>query len=168
MSLVSLTDVRALITTALDDMQLQTVIDREETELIARLGPHGENGITLMVSNPSGTTLFLPRQLSSITSVSEQAYPGATGVVLDTTQYWYDGATLNRATGLWPTNGVITVTGLPIDLARRKSVLIELVRLALEQTAMKSENIAGEYSYTAPEWERTRADLYRRVTYMSL
>ncbi len=168
MSLVSLTDVRALITTALDDTQLQAVIDREETELIARLGPHGETGLTLTLRNPLGLVLFLPRQLASITSVSEQAYPGATGAVLANTDYWYDGAILNRVGALWPTGGVLTITGIPADLARRKNVLIELVRLALEQTAMQSESIANEYSYQAPEWERLRADLYRRLTYMSV
>ena len=37
------------------------------------------------------------------------------------------------------------------DRLVRAEVIIDLVRIVIEHTAMKSESIAGEYSYTAPD-----------------
>ena len=42
MGLVSVAELRSVVTSALTDVQLQTVLDREEQEMIARTGPHGD------------------------------------------------------------------------------------------------------------------------------
>lgn len=168
MGLVSVAELRAVVTSALTDAQLQTVLDREEREMIARTGPHGGgvDGLTLTLRNPLGLVMLLPRPLSQVISVAERQLPSDTPMIVPSDGYWLDFGSLNRLSGVWAS--FVTVVGIPADLDRRKSVLIELVRQALEQTALKSESVAGEYSWTAPDWERQRADLYRRLTFMSI
>jgi hypothetical protein len=168
MGLVSVAELRAVVTSALTDAQLQTVLDREEREMITRTGPHGDgvDGLTLTLRNPLGLVMLLPRPLSQVISVAERQLPSDTPMIVPSDGYWLDFGSLNRLSGVWAS--FVTVVGIPADLDRRKSVLIELVRQALEQTALKSESVAGEYSWTAPDWERQRADLYRRLTFMSI
>ena len=170
MGLVSVAELRSVVTSALTDVQLQTVLDREEQEMIARTGPHGDglDGLTVLLCGGAGTTLYLPRSLTSISSVAVRQALTDIAQSLAATAYALNGsARLERIGGLsWET--FVTIVGIPADLHRRKSVLIELVRQALEQTALKSESVAGEYSWSAPEWERQRADLYRRLTFMSI
>jgi hypothetical protein len=165
MSLVTIAEVRAVVQTDRDDTQLQAIIDREEDEMVARLGDHGPDGATFQVRG-GGSALYLSRPLASITSITERIRPSDTPVTVDPDTYWASGAGVIERAGTWAP--LVTVVGIPADIARRKQVLIELVRLALEQTAMRSESVAGEYSYTAPEWERARADLMRRLTFMSI
>ncbi len=55
------------------------------------------------------------------------------------------------------------------DRAEWRAALLELVRLQLARTALKSESIAGEYSYTAADdWDADRAKLLRRLGFFNL
>ena len=55
------------------------------------------------------------------------------------------------------------------DRLKRAQVIIDLVRLVLERTAMKSENVAGEYSYTAPDdWERELRKAMKKLTFQAV
>jgi hypothetical protein len=66
---------------------------------------------------------------------------------------------------------VITVTYKPYDdREQRKEAIIDLARLTLERTAMKSESIAGEYSYTAWEggWDAERVKVMRRLGFVNI
>jgi hypothetical protein len=62
------------------------------------------------------------------------------------------------------------VTYKPLDdRLKRAQVIIDLARLVIERTAMKSENIAGEYSYTAPDdWEREFRRAMRKLTFQAV
>jgi hypothetical protein len=63
----------------------------------------------------------------------------------------------------------IAVTYVPADdRPLREQVLIDLVRLTLERTAMQGESVAGEYSYTAADWEAQRRTLYRKLEFPSI
>jgi hypothetical protein len=51
----------------------------------------------------------------------------------------------------------------------RAQVIIDLVRIVIERTAMKSESIAGEYSYTAPDnWEAEFRKAMKRLVFKAL
>lgn len=163
--LLPVAQLRAVVQSALTDAELEAVIDDEEAELVRRLGPHGDGATTVVERvTASGDVLFVSRPVASVTSITSSGT--AVSSALYTTALG-GGQILHTGAG-WPT-GALLVTYVPADdQPRRRRVLIELVRLALEQTAFQGESVAGEHSYTAPNWEERRASLYRRLTYMSL
>jgi hypothetical protein len=170
-SFVSVEYVRSLVTTGKSDTVLQDIIDTEEEALVVRLGapPDGETIVTeVQVLDPCGPSIFLNRPIASIESITEAAAPGETATTLEATDYYVipkQGRLIRLADGTdW--GRVVTVEYVPGDSPGKwRQVIVELVRLALEQTAMQSESVAGEYSYTAPEWEAKRAQLYRRLQF---
>lgn len=164
MSLATVDDVRAVVTTALDDVRLQAIIDREERAMVNRLGAHYVDTSTRESETLAGggRSLYLRRRLISVYRVTED------GEVLSQSngdfRVWEDEGRVERlpAGALW--GEVVQVLYVPYDdNEERTAVLIELARAAIERTAMRGESIAGEYSYTAPEWELLRAKLYRSL-----
>lgn len=171
-ALVTVVDVRRRVQTDLSDSDLLSVIADEEAEIVSRLGAHGDGttSVTEIYDAPAGGDLFLRRKAQSITSITVTYAGNTTPTTVSATGYVVRGAgRISHLAGGWG-DGIVTVTYIPADdRARRRQVIVELVRLALEQTALRAESVAGEYSYTAPEsWEAARAKLYRRLTYMSI
>jgi hypothetical protein len=159
-TLLPVATARALIATDLDDTQLGAVIDREEAMLIAKFGPHGDGASSVTATiDGCGGELFLPRPVASVVSVG-----GAAWASLGATLYADQGRICG---GRW---GAVTVVYVPADdRDDRRAALIDLVRLAIQRTAMQAESVAGEYSYTAPtSWEAARASIYRRLMFMSV
>lgn len=163
MSLLSTAELRDLVQTNLSDTQLQRIIDREENALVRKLGAHGD-GVTAVTEQVvgRGAHLFLRRPAVSITSVTDMSLIASTDYTLSV-----DLGSIYRLSGEW--GRAVTVVYVPVDdRDERKAVLIELCRLAIERTAMKSESVAGEYSYQAPDWEALRARLYRQLMYFEV
>ncbi|MCA0354713.1 MAG: hypothetical protein LCH85_22190 [Chloroflexi bacterium] len=169
MPLVSVAEVRQKIATPLDDSDLATIIDAEEADLIERCGDHPDGSTEITeVARSTSASLWLRHPVVSISSVQERR-AGEANSAVTANGYELDAATgkLERIGGSWL--GIITISYVPRDQrSRRKRILIELIRLAVEQTAMKSESIAGEYSYTADDWDAKRAGLYRQCGFMPL
>ena len=173
MSVLTVDQARALVATALDDAQLQAVIDREEAEIVKRLGAAYATGVSLAETHPGGgKSIFLRRGIGSVTTVTERISPSSSPVTLAATDYfvWADEGRLERLPpgGTW--GAVIVVTYAPQDDRDAwRGVEAALVRLALERTALKSESIAGEYSYVASDnWDEDRAVLLRRLGFLNL
>lgn len=172
MSLVTPNEVRALIQTDKADAELQAVIDREEAEVVRLCGPHYVDALTTVtVRVPGGgPSIYLPCRLGSIVSVTESPLPGSPGTVLAENEDYFAWAGQGRLERLpqgarW--GSLVEVEYVPADdTEERKAVILELVRLALERTAMQQEDVAGEYSYRAPEWESERARLLRRLAFV--
>jgi hypothetical protein len=167
-SLLTVAELRDLVQTGLSDTQVQRLIDREEAEVVARYGAHYDGTAITEVCSGGTCSLFLKRKIGSVSSITEAQSLGGATTTLTSTQYAAiagEGRIVRLSEGTrWGRS--ITVSYIPVDdRPLRKQVLIELVRLALEQTAMKSENVAGEYSYQAPEWEAARAAQYRRLQF---
>lgn len=174
MSLITPEQVRATVKTALSETQLQAIIDDEEALLVARYGAHGDGttNITDTYEAPAhdGVNLFLRRPAASVYAITVAAKGGGTATTLSSTVYQVyarEGRIEHLGNG-WGI-GVVNVTYAPIDdRPLRRRVLTELVRLSIEQTAMQTESVAGEYSYTAPNWEARRASICRRLAFMEL
>jgi hypothetical protein len=164
MSLVSPSDVRTLVPTNLTDDQLQAVIDREEAGVVRLYGAHYVDEDTTVSEELSGGygALFLCRQVAKVVSVTED------GVLLAASAYdlWGDqGKLVRRPLGRW-WGRQVEVEYVPVDDSeQRAGAIIDLVRLSVNRTAHKSENVAGEYSYQAPEWDVERATILRRIGY---
>ena len=162
MSLVSPSDVRALCPTNLSDDQLQAVIDREEAEVVRLYGAHYKDEETTVSEELSGGygALFLRRQVAKVVSVTEND----TLLAASAYELWGDQGKLVRLPlGRW-WGRVVVVDYVPVDdTEQRVQAIIDLVRLAVNRTALKSESVAGEYSYQAPDWEVERATILRRL-----
>lgn len=172
MSLVTVSEVRALVDTDLTDDDLREVIDRAEAEMVAHVGSHASSGaVTETVINPGGV-LYLSRPAASITSVTE--YWGlsstVTGSVITTTSYYPNltGSYLHRLGSDWADRVVVVYVPADDD-ERRRSVLIELIRLELSPSGMASESMrfadGTSYAYQSGEGgrERARAGLFQRL-----
>lgn len=131
--LLTATDLREHITTALGDDALQRLADaawEQITEVV------GSEGALTEVYDGSGTYLFLTRPVSAFTSITETV--GSTATILATDDYrlGVDGLSVRRlATGTNPQSywqGDVSVVYEPDnDEAQRQVVQIALVRLYL-------------------------------------
>lgn len=161
MSLVSSETAKKQINTPLGDDDLQEIIDRIESEITARIGAPWTDNFTpstvVKTLRGEGPSLFLPTGIYLVTSIVED------GATLDAEEYrvWGNGGVLERLPVESNWGRVCVVTYKPMDdRFKRIPVVIDLLRLTLERTAMKSESIAGEYSYTAPDdWD----DMFRKA-----
>lgn len=177
MSTLSIAELKDLVNTGLGDLRLQAIIDREELEIDRRLGPVSDGvAPSIVETKPGGcANIFLRRPIVSVSQVREQQILGGSFVTLLASQYqvWKDEGRLERlpAASAAPSWGAGDIFGPLVevtyiaadDRSRRKMAIVEFVRLALERTAMQSENVAGEYSYSAPEWDVLRARLYKSL-----
>jgi hypothetical protein len=166
MSLTSVDEVRALVKTPLSDADLQALIDRIEVEITRRIGPQQDDEMTVthtVIGYGCGDTFFLPGEAAEIVSVEED------NIVLGKDEYrYYAGGALERL-GARHWFGQVEVVYKPIDdRAARKQAVIDLVRLTLQRTAMKSEDVAGEYSYQAPVWDAEALLILRRMVFRGL
>ena len=148
MSLVTVAEARALVNTGLSDGDLQVVIDRIEADITSKVGaPQTDAYATEVVKTMrgEGDNLFMPTEIYSVVSIVEDT---AT-LTADQYQKWGGGVIerLPMGTG-WGDRVVVTYKPAD-DRSVREGVIIDLLRLTLNRTGMKSESIAGEYSYTA-------------------
>jgi len=174
MSLVTVADVRALVRSALNDAQLQAVLDREQARLVQRLGAPYVDAVTPLTQTRrgEGRYVFLPRRILTVSAVSERLTAGGEAAALTAGDYYVhaeSGMVERLPQGLkW--GELITVTYVPADdRAEWRGVLIDLTRLALTRTALQSESIAGEYSYTAAgDWDAQHATVARRAGFFNV
>lgn len=158
----SLAEVRALVTTSLSDVDLQSIIDREEAWLAGQVGPLTGARTDTYRPGLTDATLYLRRRAESVTVTDD-----GVALVADT-DYLFTPASgaIRRGSYLAPQSwaGVVTVAYIPNDEAAVKRAVIELVRGTLGETGMDSERI-GEYEYTRGDSaERvSRANLARSI-----
>ncbi len=183
MSLLSVAEAQAVGAGAgLSSADLQTVINREEAELIRRFGAHYVDiNTTVAETRPGGLeSIYLRRAVLTVSTVLEYLFIGdsAPQSLASTLYYvWPNQGRLTRiagygfGTGVW--GPIVTVTYVPQDdNALRKSVLIELVRIGSEQTTAGSGTISGlGYSIsggggnTSKEWDAARSAQYARLAF---
>ena len=168
MSLVTPTDVKALINTSMSDENLQTVIDRVEAQITARIGaPQTDAYETEVVKTMrgEGEYLFMPTEIYSVSSIVEDT----STLTSDQYQTWAGGV-IERLPDDSHWGDRVVVTYKPTDdRLVRAQVIIDLVRIVIERTAMKSESIAGEYSYTAPDnWDAEFRKAMKRLVFKAL
>lgn len=168
MSLVTPTDVKALINTSLSDANLQAVIDRVEAQITARIGaPQTDAYATEVVKTMrgEGEYLFMPTEIYSVSGIVEDTNT----LTSDQYQTWAGGV-IERLPDDSHWGDRVVVTYKPTDdRLVRTQVIIDLVRLVIERTAMKSESIAGEYSYTAPDnWDAEFRKAMKRLIFKAI
>jgi hypothetical protein len=170
MSLVSYADVQAQVETHLDPATIQEIVDWVEAQLTEEVGPPYDGNAISETHAGFGRNLFLARRVESVESVTESRALTGVGALVDATQYivWADEGRLERDGGIWGAR--VTVVYVPGDnRARWRQAVIDLVRLAIDRTALLSEGVAGEFSYQAPaNWEAERRKVARRLGFRSI
>ncbi len=173
MSVTSTDEVRALVLAAsgLVDAALQAVIDRVEAEIAALIGPPYVDAATnvAMTLPGGGKFLALPRAISRVEQVTVFLAPDDAGRALGEGEYtaWLQEGLLERRGALWEPR--VVVWFVPVDdRAQWKQAVIDLVRLDIERTALRQESVGGEYGYTAPDWERERRRILRRLRFVAI
>jgi len=167
-SLVSPADVKALINTSMSDANLQTVIDRIEAQITERIGAPQTDLMTTTLTKTfrgEGFYLFMPTEIYAVVSISED------GNALTSDQYeTWAGGVIERLPDESYWGDRMTVVYKPVDdRLKRAQVIIDLVRLVIEHTALKSESIAGEYSYTAPDnWDADFRQAMKRLLFKTI
>jgi hypothetical protein len=167
-SLVSPASARALINTSLSDENLQTVIDRVEAQITEKIGAPQDNQYTtelIKTLRGEGCNLFMPTEIYSVVSIVED------GTTLDAADYqsWSGGVIERLPYGAtWGYRCVVTYKPAD-DRFKRSQVIIDLVRMVLERTALKQESVAGEYSYTAPDnWDAEFRKAMKKLTFQAV
>lgn len=168
MSLVSTAEVRALVNTSLPEESLQAVIDRIEAQVTGRVGAPQTEAMATTITKTfrgEGFYLFMPTEIYAVVSISED------GNALSSSEYQtWAGGVIERLPyeSYWGER--MTVVYKPADdRLLRTQVIIDLVRLTLERTAMKAESIAGEYSYTAPDnWDAEFRTAMKRLLFKAI
>lgn len=163
MSLVTVAEVQALVSTDLADADLQDVIDREEADLVARIGPLTGARTETFLPDHSAERLYLRRSTDTVTVTSD-----GTAVTLGEDDGEYrlvkHGSALHLINDTW--GEIVTAAYTPNDQLRVVRVLINLIRLTVTDTGYVSERI-GQYSYqraqTPGAAEATREALIRSL-----
>ena len=148
MSLVTVAEARALVNTGLSDGDLQVVIDRIEADITSKVGaPQTDAYATEVVKTlrGEGENLFLPTEIYSVVGIVEDTVT----LTADQYQTWGGGVIERLPMGTTWGDRVVVTYKPKDDRPVRDGVIIDLLRLTLNRSAMKSESIAGEYSYTA-------------------
>ena len=169
MPLLDVATVRTIVPNALNDADLAALIAREEAYVERRFGVPGD-GETSRSETLTGEArdVFTTRPIQSVASVTERATPGGTPSTIAAANYqvWNAEGRIER-NGRWLRYVVVTYIAQD-ERDRWRSALIEVVRHAIEQTAMQTESMASEYDYTAPDWEMQRERIYRRLQFLSI
>lgn len=168
MSLILPADVKALVNTSMSDANLQIVIDRIESQITTRVGAPQTDGYETEITKTlrgEGSFLFMPTEIHSVTSISEDT----AALTSDEYQTW-GGGVIERLPSGSSWGDRIVVTYKPTDdRPKRKQAIIDLVRITLEWSAMQSENVAGEYSYQAPDnWEVEFRKVMKRLMFKAV
>ncbi|PKN98002.1 MAG: hypothetical protein CVU42_13850 [Chloroflexi bacterium HGW-Chloroflexi-4] len=152
--LLTAAECRVLVRTSMSDDDLDAVIARIERLITKRIGApqNDENSVTITETvEGEGEHIFVKTRFSEIVSITED------GASVDADDYraWGDSGMVERLPEGYQWDDVCVVTYKPVDQRdERKEATINLVRLYLERTAMVSENVAGEYSFDAPDWDK--------------
>lgn len=153
-SLLTIAECKALVRTAVSDTDLQEIIDRIEAIITKKIGAPQDNTNTVTITETvqgGGEHIFVKVAFSEVVSITED------GAAVDSDDYqvWGDSGMVERLPEGTEWGDVCVITYKPVDQTNeRKQATINLVRLYVERTAMVSENIAGEYSFSAPDWDK--------------
>lgn len=170
-ALLDVDEVREHIETGLLDGALQRLIDAADAEIIRKLGALASQTEVL----PGGRQyLSLARKASAIISASERYSVAGIGyqtisLTADDYRLLADGLRIERLySGPTPSSvwmGEVDVTYTPADagLSEREMLLINLIKLDIEFSAVSSEKV-GDESTQYGDFEAKRAQLFRKMS----
>jgi len=169
MSVLTVVELQAQVDTDLASDTLQDIIDSAERDITEYIGP--ATAYTVEYDPELLTVLRLPIGTTAIVSVVEftggESDPTKTTLSSDDYELSSDGWDLRRLSDgtnervTWGWHVAIVLTPVA-DVARRKSVAVQLSRLEIIHTGYKTEK-AGDWSATAQDLDKERRAILRRL-----
>lgn len=137
--------IRDHIETGLSDDALTELVAQATAEVEDRFGT--DAAMSVIKAGDWGTVIRLPRAISSITSIVEKDSSFTTLSTLVAADYvvGHSGRVIYRVGQCWAPVVVITYTPVS-EQTKREAMIIDLVKLAVNYSGLKSEKI-GDYSY---------------------
>ncbi|MDD5302026.1 MAG: hypothetical protein PHS14_02870 [Elusimicrobia bacterium] len=168
-TILTVDEVREHIETDLGDDPLTRLIEAADQEIIDRLGALASH--TEVLNGDGLPVLPLARRASAISSATEKILDTDYALSADDYELLGDGYALRRKQGTscpalsW--RGSVTVVYVPIggaagELAARKKLLVDLVRLDVAYDAKKSDSL-GDSSRESLDHGKERDSLFSRV-----
>lgn len=168
--LLTATQLRQHVESDLPDAALALILESEEAEIVRRYGPHatatdvlsGGEWFPLQMAGLSGVTgwLVLSRPAVSIVSIVETTFDVSLNLAAGDYTLWPGGRLEREGWGPNPASWwgeQVVVTFVPVDMtAQRTLVLVQLCKLALQYTGLKSESVGGDYSATTADYSTER------------
>ena len=160
MALMDVTTFRKYVSTALEDSEVQTLLDAAEQAILRYAGPYiassgADDTINELIGPVHGDLLPLSRRAASIETVSERTGGWWTPTTLAADDYEIrsSGTVLRRLhTGTNPSHhwhGRVSVTYAPLDdLASREIVQLELVKLDIAFNPTLASQTVGSWAET--------------------
>lgn len=159
----------------MSDADLSTLIAREDAELVRRFGANYAAAPLTEIVPGGGRSIYLKRPISAITSIVERvSLFDTTTTTLTATDYypWLPQGRIERLGGAW--GAAVTVVYTPQnDTQLRKMVLIELLRIAIEQTAggetisALGVSVSGAKDSSGAGWAAQRNAQYARLGWLT-
>lgn len=175
MTILSIDALRQRIETPASDSALGDLLDRIEADIVRHLGNPYVNATTPVseTHRGDGYSLFLKRRILSVDTVTEYIL-GASGwtpqALTEGSDFlvWNDEGRLERRQMGWRARVVVAYVPQD-DRPAWKEAELDLARIALSRSALKSESVGGEYSFTAPDdWEVEKARVLQRLGFVEL
>lgn len=170
MSTLTVVELQAQVDTDLECDTLQDIIDSAERDIDEYIGP--ATAYTVEFDPELLTVLRLPIGTTAIVSVVEfidaRSDPTKTTLSADDYELSADGWDLRRVSDgtnqryLWGWHVVIVLTPVA-DVARRKSVAVQLSRMEIIHTGYATEK-TGDWSGTVQDLDKERRRILRRLS----
>ena len=137
-----------LVQSGLPEAALEVYVDAVDGEIVRLFGPHGgEHTVRLRVDPSSYVALPYPAaSVSTVAEWGESQTPDAAAPVADFV-VTNGGRALRRTVGVWKRNVEVAFTPTD-DTARRRGVLVDLVKEALAQTGYSRQRV-GSFDVSA-------------------
>ena len=159
--LLTVTEVREHVETGLPDDALERVVDSEDAYMRAQVGIHDPAGDMTYTDDNPGRRISLPRPASAITSVTRDSWYGFSYEIPARNYRLQDEGRAVWIYDYWTSERydqmTIVFTPLP-ENAERTKALIELIRLAIQDTGLSMER-DDTYQYAAKPMSKTRRQI---------
>ena len=171
--LLTVPQAREHVQTGLTDSALERVIDGEDAYIRRQVGEHDPSGALTHEEEEPGEYVNLPRPAASVSSVSIEYFLGGAYTVPTSYYRLTNGGRTVRLIypyifdlGSQYSRAVITYDPEP-ENAERRAALIELVRLAVQDTGLAEER-DDTYNYTAKDRLMARKQIIAPLRHMYL
>lgn len=168
-TILTVAEVREHVETDLVDDVLTRLLENADQEIIDRLGALASH--TEVMPGEGLGSLLLSRKASAITSATERIVDENYVLAASDFILLSDGYTVRRARGSsYPAlswRGIVTIVSVPVggaagELAARKKLLVDLVKLDVEYDAKRSDSI-GDTSRTSLDHGKERTSLFAQM-----
>lgn len=162
MALLTVAQIKEHVETDLSYDALSLLLDDAERLITQTAGePTASTETHLHSPQESNTRIWLKQKASAITTVTERGIDGVETVLAGTGyRLMLDGRVLERIDAAWAPE--VRVTYAPVsDLATRKRVQVDLVKLAIQYEALSSSSIGSDVSQSHLSYQAEREKLLR-------